>query len=425
MAASLSLGERAPLAEGDLQLPRPPGVIRRFWARHPWLTDSLVAAVYLLISAIAITVLITPAGQEPARIPVGLVILRVVVTLATTAAFVFRRRKPVTVLIIACVGTVVAVPFEGALDTLAIPIALYAIAVYRSSRDAWLGFAGSLVASTLAAYLSVTPDRQDVVPFGAAAAAASSQFAAVMLIATLIGTNIGNRKRYVAALVERANQLARERDQQAQLAAAAERSRIAREMHDIVSHSLTVMVTLADGSAAAASTSPARATEAMLQVAETGRHALTDMRRMLGVLHAGDTGATGELSPQPGTAQLGDLVGTFRSAGLPVRFSTTGRPPDDLTEQLTTYRIVQEALTNVLRHAGAVTAVTVELQYDAQRTVVCVTDDGRGTAVPGSGRGLVGMRERVTLHGGTLESGPHSPRGWRVLATLPRTGDPS
>src|SRR5690606_2525537 len=161
------------------------------------------------------------------------------------AALLFRRHHPRTVLAVAWVGTLAAALFGGASDTLAIPLALYALAVYRSARDSWFGLAASAVVGIAQAYLAVAITRGDIVPFDTPAVATSSQIVVTMLLATLIGVNIGNRKRYVAALVDRARQLARERDQQAQLATATERARIAREMHDIVSHSLTVMVTLA------------------------------------------------------------------------------------------------------------------------------------------------------------------------------------
>lgn len=425
MNASLPLGERTTLAEGELELPRTPGVIRRFWARHPWLTDSLVSGAYLIFGvATALILAFAPAFGEPARPQLGnLVALRLLATALMAAALLFRRYRPWTVLAVAWVGTLAGLPLEGAIDTLPIPLALYALAVYRSARDAWYGFAASVVVGAVAAQIAAVVTRGDVIQFGVPPAAAGSQLITGILVATLIGVNVGNRKRYVTALVDRARQLARERDQQAQLATATERSRIAREMHDIVSHSLTVMVTLADGSSAAVAASPDRASAAMRQVAETGRHALTDMRRMLGLLDGdgNETTAVDSLEPQPGVADLSDLVETFRSAALPVRFTSQGRPPQDQGVQLSVYRIVQESLTNALRYASGASEVTVDVLYEPATVTITVTDDGIGAAptTPDTpGHGLLGMSQRVGLYGGTLESGPRSDGGWAVRAVL-------
>jgi signal transduction histidine kinase len=425
MKPSLSLGERTPLAEGELELPRSPGVIRRFWARHPWLADSLVAGTYLFFGlAMAVALAFVPALDEPARPQSGILVgLRVLATVLMAGAILFRRYRPWTVLVVTWIGTLAGLPLEGAIDVLPIPIALYALAVYRSARDAWYGFAASVVVGTAAAQMAAAVSLGDVIPFGAAAAASSSQLVTGILIATLIGVNVGNRKRYVAALVDRAKQLAKERDQQAQLATATERSRIAREMHDIVSHSLTVIVALAEGSSAVVATSPNRASAAMRQVAGTGRHALTDMRRMLGLLDGdGKAASTADtLEPQPGVADLSNLVETFRSASLPVRFTSRGSPPRDQGVQLTVYRIVQESLTNALRYATGASEVEVEIVYEAGTVTVTVTDDGNGptlAATDAPGHGLLGMGERVSLYGGTLESGPSSRGGWSVRAVL-------
>ena len=219
----------------------------------------------------------------------------------------------------------------GTTDVLPILISLYALAVYRSVRAAWIAFGVSLVVATASAYIAAAAlDNGVLSPFGADAPASASQFGVLMLIATLIGVTMGNRRRYLVALIDRARDLARERDQQAELATARERARIAREMHDIVSHSLTVMVTLADGSAATSARDPERAADAMRRVAETGREALGDMRRMLGLLsEPGDQSgaAAGELAPQPDLRALPELVDDFRALGMPVTLRTQ-RGPD-------------------------------------------------------------------------------------------------
>jgi signal transduction histidine kinase len=420
-----SPGPPLAVAGGALRLPRPPGVIRRFWARHPWLADSLIAGLYLVPTFVGSTVNIGSVAP-----PAWISVIRVLAVLgAAVAILLLRRRRPWLLTFVAWAVSLVAFPF-GAVDVVPILLALYALAVHRSTKAAWLGFAGSVavgaVASTIENWTRAT-GLGEALPQTAASA---SQFTLVMLIATLIGVTVGNRRRYVDALIARADDLLRERDQQAQLAAAVERSRIAREMHDIVSHGLTVMVTLASGSAAIAERDPARAADTMERVAETGRAALTDMRRMLGVLTAGP-GETAEFAPKPGTASIPALVETFRAAGLPVRLVTSGPSIGDPNLELTIYRIVQEGLTNALRHADRPTRVDVVVEHLGDAVDVRVADDGaddptavrdgQGASWPaagGHGHGLLGMRERVLLYGGELEAGPRPARGWEVRARL-------
>lgn len=245
-----------------------------------------------------------------------------------------------------------------------------------------------------------------------------------LVVVTLIGTNVGARRRSVQALVERAEDLERERDQRARLAVAEERSRIAREMHDVVAHSLSIMVALSDGASETDDAGRARAASA--QAAETGREALVEMRQALRVLDPADTG---ERRPTPGLGELPGLVAELRAVGLPV--AATYEPGLELptTLGLTVYRLVQESLTNVLRHSREPRRVRVLLVAVDQQLEVEVTDDGVGTGGPtvggvgdqrgGDGRGLLGMRERVAAVGGVLEVGPRDGGGWRVRARIP------
>jgi signal transduction histidine kinase len=236
-------------------------------------------------------------------------------------------------------------------------------------------------------------------------------------------------------LAERAGRLERERDQQAFIAAAAERSRIAREMHDVVSHNIQVMVTLADGAAIAQESNPKRAAEAMLEVSGTGRQALVDMRRMLGLLRYQEVGSptgidptSGQpvLAPQPGLKDLDSLVHRVRSTGLDVLLQICG-DPFALSEaaELTIYRIVQEALTNVLKHAGSPNCAQVLVMYRGSDVSVSVTDDGTLGTVERSmerepgGHGLAGMTERAAAFGGSFSAGPVVGGGWNVSVTLP------
>jgi signal transduction histidine kinase len=401
---------------GELRLPKPPGVVRQFWARHPRLTDSLIAALYAVPTLIATLVV---AANSPAP-PTWTVVLQLGgIALGGTALLLFRRSRPWLVAGAAWLVCVIASPI-GMNDVFPILFALYGLGVYRSTKSAWVGFGASVVVATASATLVAWLAALGLVPaFDGGPASAATQSTLGMLVATLIGITVGNRRRYLNALIARAHDLARERDQQAQLAAAAERARIARELHDIVSHGLTVMVTLADGSAATVARDPERAAAVMRSVAETGRDALGEMRRMLGVLsEPGDA----PLAPQPGLAALPELVDGFREAGIPVRLTTVGMPVADAAVELAVYRLVQEGLTNVLRHGASAQRVEVRVEHRPDSIVVVVEDDAPRQSdlalTRGAGRGLAGLRERVSHHGGSLEAGPRGDRGWRLRATL-------
>jgi signal transduction histidine kinase len=215
-----------------------------------------------------------------------------------------------------------------------------------------------------------------------------------------------------------------ERDQQAVIAANAERTRIARELHDIVSHSLSVVITLADAAAVVTRQDPERAVEAMSEVSEVGRHALSDMRAMLGVLRtdSGRDETSFEIAPQPQMAQIKALLERVRATGLVVSFEIEGEPFSlEAAAELTTYRIIQEALTNTIRHSGAKQA-SVVISYRSDELRLIVKDDGASSArgaVGRNGHGIEGMRERASLHGGSLEAGPSKDGGWSVSLVLP------
>jgi signal transduction histidine kinase len=241
---------------------------------------------------------------------------------------------------------------------------------------------------------------------------AGSTVGSVALAATL-GAWRRSRRAELAAL-------ALERDQQAAVGAAIERARIARELHDVVAHSLSVIVVQADGAAAAAEQRPAAAAAALRTIGDTGREALGQMRHLLDVLR--ERGDGGDLAPQPGARQLDELVGQVARAGLPTRLSVDGVPrPLPGTVDLAVYRVAQEALTNVLKHGEAVTRVDVVLRYRDDAVELRVRDDGR--AAPGTshggGYGLIGMRERVHLHHGTLSAGPPAGGGFEIHAVIP------
>jgi signal transduction histidine kinase len=204
------------------------------------------------------------------------------------------------------------------------------------------------------------------------------------------------------------------------LAASDERARIAREMHDVVAHTLSVVVAQADGGRFAAPTDPAAAARTLDTISEVGRSALTEMRALLGVLRASDGDA--ELGPQPSVGDIPGLVATAREGGLDVSYVTTGTPrPLPIGAGLALYRIAQEGLTNVLKHAGPVATAFLQLTWGDDDVTLTVSDDGRGAAAhgDGTGGGIQGMTERATVFGGTLSAGPKAGGGFLVRARLP------
>ncbi|MFJ9901049.1 sensor histidine kinase [Streptomyces sp. NPDC091280] len=324
---------------------------------------------------------------------------------------VWRRRAPLLAFL--AMSTVAFVQWCLDLRTpadMTLLIALYTVAVYASKRHTWLAI-GVLATGALLASARWSSQERVFESFVA--------LSAMVVAAYVIGMNMHSRRAQFAFLEERAVRLEREHDQQAQLAVAGERSRIAREMHDIVTHNLSVMVALADGAVFAQELHPERATAAMRQVSTTGRQAITDMRRFLGVLRADEPDALRH--PMPGIAQLEPLADQVRAAGLPTRLDVSGDPAAvPVPAQLTVYRLVQEALTNTLKHTPPGTRADVRVCCAAQNITVQVTDDGPVAELPAqtSGQGLHGMRERAAVYGGGFEAGPRPDGGWQVRAVL-------
>src|SRR5690625_2276805 len=247
----------------------------------------------------------------------------------------------------------------------------------------------------------------------------------LVVLAWAIGNIQRTRRVRMETLQNRAERLAVEARQERELAAADERNRIARELHDIVAHSLQVMISQADGGRYAAQTRPEIAGQTLETIADTGRDALGQMRRLLGVLRDTDTAET---APQPGLADLAELITTVRLSGLEVHLHTTGEPARPMADgaELVLYRIVQEALTNVARHAGPQATATVTLHWRDTGVSVTIDDDGVGaTETDNAGQGLLGMRERTALYDGTFAAGPKAAGGFRVHAHLPYTNGPA
>ncbi|UOR03290.1 histidine kinase [Leucobacter allii] len=439
---------QAPPVTAEVRLPRPPGVIRRAFAAHPRAVDVSIVACYAF--GVLCGMLLDAAGAAGRRIttdgavdPDGWIALpaylawpwwpfAVLGLAAVGAALLLRRRFPLIGLVVTVAVCFWANDAVSLATGVALMFMLYAVPVYRSVPAAWAGYAIAVLGAALA-YAGVASGTfagspsglfaSDVRASGTGDLIALTTMTAIWYLAiVMLGINLGNRRRYLAAIIDRAHQLARERDQLAQLAVAEERSRIAREMHDVVAHSVSVMIALSEGAARAAEQAPEAAADAMRRSAETGRTALAEMRRLLGALHAPDDEAA--LVPQPGVDELPALIEGFVEAGLDAQLRVRGADAGDRGQDLAVYRIVQEGLTNVLRHAGIGARAEVNVSRGPLGTEVTVRDHGRVPGAPapvsgvGSGRGLAGLAERVRVFGGRIESGP-SDGGWRLWAELP------
>lgn len=334
---------------------------------------------------------------------------RVFFQVALIIPLIWRRRAASLVFsVIAAVAfvqwlTVVPVPADVSLL-----IALFTLAVHAPPTRAVLGAAILMVGVIMASVRwSLTGNLLNSIVF----------LTGLVVAALFVGITVRTWRSYTNSLVERTKWLEFERDQQAKLSVAAERSRIAREMHDVVAHNVSIMVTLADGALATADTRPEDAKEAMADVSSTGRMALTDMRHLLGVLRTDDLAADRE--PQPQLSGLPRLLQGVRATGLTVQFSEMGSPftvPPGI--ELTIFRIVQESLTNVLKHAVEPSTAQVTINYDEPSINVHIRDDGRPVHPRPEGHGLCGMRERAALSGGELIAGPQLDGGWEVTARV-------
>jgi signal transduction histidine kinase len=339
---------------------------------------------------------------------------------------IFRRKYPVGAYAtaVAAGGLQVVLGIRPAVTDVAILILLYTLAAYTPRRTSVWGLAVCLAGSAVGIVRWINLTNHGVLGWLIAGA---TLFAGPALLAWVLGDSMRYRRAYYASLEDRAARLEAERDTQARIAAVAERARIARELHDVIAHNVSVMVVQADGASYALDADPGRAREALAAISATGRQALAEMRRLLGVLRREEEGGTSERAPQPGIGELGELLDKARGAGLPVSFTVEGEPqplPGGIA--LAAYRIVQESLTNTRKHAGPVASASVTLRYSDAALVLAISDDGRGdlggAAMPGAtGHGLTGMRERVAMYGGSVAAGPRPAGGFEVVATLPLT----
>jgi signal transduction histidine kinase len=334
-------------------------------------------------------------------------------------ALVLRRRAPVAVLATILAAGVAIVALGDDPSGLSMLIALYTTAAYCELRVSLAALVlTAATAATLSAVTVDAPGRQTSATFGAIIAAA------LTIGAWALGAYAQTRRRYLRELQERAASAEREREQLARIAVHEERASIARELHDIVAHSVSVMLLGVRGARDVLRSAPDAAEETLARVERSGEQSLAELRRILALLREPEQ--TAESRPQPSLAELNELVASYRAAGLPVRLEVIGEPmPLPSGVELSVYRIVQEALTNTLKHSDP-SNVTVTLAFRDARLELEVVDDGTpttlGTAT--SGQGLIGMRERVALLGGELATGRREGGGFRIAAQLPVGGDP-
>jgi signal transduction histidine kinase len=368
------------------------------WPKWPWIGDAIVL---LIIEGVLVASVVV--GDDPLWTLFAYQILYL--------PLLARRSYPYHVLAVVCTASFLFAVFGGRVDgLLPVMVAVYSVAVSRDRNGALLAVAAAevfVVASSLSEHSISDKIASLIFQSG------------LVLAALFLGTTLRARRLHLKTLEERAIRLEQERDQQAELAASRERNRIAREMHDIVAHSLSVIIALADGAVATVQRDPKVAGEAMEQVADTGRQALSEMRNLLGVLRSDEAAS---LAPQPGLSRLETLFEEVRMAGLPVSVTITGEPRAlSSTQETTVYRFVQEGLTNVLKHARYPSRVWVTLDWEPNALHLDVRDDGsvRTDSTGQEGLGLRGMQERLALFGGEMSAGPIQPHGWVTRGVLP------
>jgi signal transduction histidine kinase len=381
-----------------------------------WVFDSVLALVAAgLATALFVSELV---GWG---LPRGMLALGYGLVLLHTLPLLARRQFPGTVLALVVASGLASAAlglppfFHGP----AILVAVYSVAAYGRR---WVSLAGLTVAELGLAALQRTPlkvESEGLMLVGSVG---------ILAAAWLLGHFAHNYRAYAAGLEERTAELERAREELARRAVTEERLRLARELHDVVAHAMSVIAVQSGVGAHVADSRPGEVGKALAAIEVTSRAALTELRRLLGVLRQdGDPQAS--LAPVPGLANLDVLLAEVAEAGLAVRLLVEGAPaPLPAGVDLSAYRIVQEALTNVVKHAGPAHA-QVTIRYRDQEVAVEVIDDGRGVAAvagdgrSGTGHGLIGMAERVAAFGGDLEVGPRPGGGFRVAARLPLAAD--
>jgi signal transduction histidine kinase len=389
--------------------------VTRRWARDPRVLDVAVAVVVAVLSVVDVASA-SDVGLRGQRSADGLAYALVI---AGSLSLYWRRRAPLAVLaiVIAVLITMYLREYGVLLSVLGLP-ALYAVAAHEEDRRrAWWAMVVASVALVLAASVSVL-DTED--GFAYLTAVSMVAFVAAAIAA---GVLIRNRERIFVDTERRAAAAEADRLAEAERAVVRERSRIAREMHDVVAHGMSVVAVQAAAGREIVHTDPDKAAEVLARIEAVGRESLAELRRMLGVLRdTGDDDAS--LSPQPGITDIAAAVAQSSASGVATELVIDGQQRTVAPGiELAAFRIVQEALTNVRKHAGGSASATVRISYEPNVLMVEVTDDGCGAATSlsgtGAGHGMIGMRERVEIYGGELISGPRPGGGFLVRAVLP------
>src|SRR5512132_3338839 len=389
-----------------------------------WVFDSTLALV-----AAGIGTALFVSEPMPRGVPRGTLAVGYGLVLLHTLPLAARRRFPLAVLVTSVASGLVFTTL-GLLPPIAlgpaILVAIYSVAAYG---DRWVSLAGLAVAELGWAAVQLTPGRfKALTPGRFEALLAWVGYALIFAAAWLLGYFAHNYRAYAARLEERTAELERAREALARRAVTEERLRLARELHDVVAHSMSVIAVQSGVGAHVAKAQPEEAAKALAAIEATSRAALEELRRLLGVLRQ-DSEPRGDLTPVPGLADLDGLLAEVARAGLAVRLRVEGTPSRLPTGvDLSAYRIVQEALTNVVKHAGQACA-QVTIGYGDREVTGESTDNGRGMAAPTGdggievGHGLIGMRERVQMFDGELQPGPRTDGGFRVAARLPLAVD--
>ncbi|WP_449657949.1 sensor histidine kinase [Amycolatopsis eburnea] len=379
---------------------------------HPMAGDTVLA---VLLGLIDMLLFVADGLADIAELPPWYI--AVPVNIAMVVPLVFRRKSPLWSAYVVLVISVVHATLQlGVASVAGLAMSIYSVVVYAGRRQG-LVFVGAVVVSSA---LQLALDQTDEL------------FISVLFLAFgialcwTLGEFVGARRAYDVEVEARLHLLETERDQATRIAVAEERGRIARELHDVVAHAVSVMVVQADGASYALESNPDLARRALQTISETGRGALGELRRLLDVLRSDD--ADGEPRvPQPDAHALAELAERMRTAGVPVELETNELGDLPAGVSLGIYRIVQESLTNTLKHAGRGATASVRVHRTGDLVEVLVSDDGAGRVpqlagstqrLPG-GNGLIGMRERAHVYGGTLEVGPAQGGGWQVRAALP------
>jgi signal transduction histidine kinase len=390
-------------------------------SRPAWVIDTAIAVAATLAAVWAAIVpghhdgpyVVHPGGLPYPAFPAGPSAWVVLGIALTTAPLAFRRRYPATAFGVIFAAVLMTHDYVTTITFAAVIFAAYSAVLYSRFRWAALLAVGTAAVIATAAFPNTTPQ----VP---------ARFTALLVLVPAMAVALVMRgwRQRAGDSAQRLLRAEAEHEAQTRRAVEAERSRIAGELHDVVTHNVSVMVVQAGAARSVLDSSPDDAREALLAVEASGRTAMSELRHLLGLL-APAGGEEDMLVPQPGTARVPALVERVRAAGLSVELTVTGARDLPPGVDLAAYRVVQEALTNVIKHAGTSRAAVV-LEYRPDDLLITVTDDGRPATGPGGpgGRGLIGLRERIGLYGGELDAGPRPGGGWRVRARIPVEGSP-